>query len=247
MNSLKVKLTEQKFVMGTWCEIPSPEFINVLAKAGLDFVIIDMEHGAVDFSTASKMVMAADADGCAPLIRVAKNDESDILRSLELAPQGVIVPHIQSANDRAAAVKYTKFPPVGQRSLNPFTRAGGYHADKNYTEEQNKKTLLALLVEGEEGIKNLDKIIDDNTDIVYIGTYDISMALGLPNDIKNKKVIAILKKMVTTIKKRNKVAGCMFHDVKELDFFKSIGIQFLCYKVDTSVVFDEFERMKQLL
>src|SRR5579872_3926810 len=106
MKSLKKKLADNEFVIGTWCELPSPEFINVLAKTGLDFVIIDMEHGAVDISVASKLLMAAEADGCSPLIRVAKNDESAILKALEIAPQGIIVPHIATVADRKKAVSY---------------------------------------------------------------------------------------------------------------------------------------------
>lgn len=247
MSLLKTKLANNKFVVGTWCEIPSPELVNVLAKAGLDFVIIDMEHGAMDFATASKMVMAADADQCAPLIRVATNDESPILRALELRPQGIIVPHIQSASDRKKAVTYSMFPPLGQRSLNPFTRAGGYHPQAGYTKEQNTKLLLSLIVEGKEGIENLETIIDKSTDVIYIGTYDISQALGLPNDVTNKRVLSVLKKAVKIIRQKNKVAGCMFHNAEELALFKSLGIQFLCYKVDTGVIFDEFQAIKNLI
>lgn len=243
--SLKKRLENGGMVIGTWCEIPSPEVINILAKSGLDFVIIDMEHGSMDFNLAAKMVMAADADGCAPLIRVPRNDESDILRALEIAPQGIIVPHIESVEDRAKAINYIKFPPVGKRSLNPYTRAGGYRSDIRFTSLENKKTLSALIIEGTNGIKDIEDIIkDDNVDVVYIGTYDISATLGIPGDTKNPRVIETVKKLVKTIRKSGKVAGCLFHNSKELSFFTKIGMQFLCYKVDTSVIFDEFNRIK---
>ncbi len=247
MNKLKEKLSIGKNVLGTWCEIPSPEFINVLAKAGLDFVIIDMEHGTMDFTTASRMVMAAQAEGCSAIIRVSRNGESEILRALEIAPQGIIVPHIESPADTTKALSYTKFPPVGTRSYNPFTRAGGYHTSAENPKEQNTDVLLSLIVEGKKGIHNLEKIVDENVDSIYIGTYDISMALGIPGDVKNKKVTKTLEKMVKTITRKGKVAGCMFHDENELTYFKSIGIQFLCYKADTSVIFDEFQKIRSLL
>lgn len=247
MESLKKKLNDNKFVLGTWCEIPSPEFINVLAKAGMDFVIIDMEHGAIDITTASKMIMAAEADGCSPLIRVSRNDEITILKALEIAPQGIIVPHIESIADRKKAVSNTKFSPQGKRSLNPFTRAGGYHSYSSYTDDQNKNILLSLLIESKNGINDIDKIIDENIDLIYIGTYDISLALGIPGDVSNKKVTTVIEKIVKAIRKKGKAAGCMFHNEQELIYFKKIGIQFLCYKVDTAVVYDEFHRVKTLL
>lgn len=242
---LKEKLEKGKFVLGTWCEIPSPELTNVLAKAGLDFIIIDMEHGVMDFTTCSRMVIAAEVEGCSPLVRVCRNDESDILRALETAPEGVIIPHIESVEDRDRAINYIKFSPAGKRSLNPYTRAGGYHCSKDFTRQQNKNLFCGLIVEGKNGILALEKILDNKeVDLIYIGTYDISLALGIPGDTGNKKVIQTLIQMVKLIRSKNKIAGCMFHTDKELRLFKKMGVQFLCYKVDTGVIFDSFSKIK---
>lgn len=246
--SLKEKMFSGKTVLGTWCEIPSPEFINVLAKAGLDFVIIDMEHGAMDFEKAGKMVMAAEAEGCSSIIRVPMNNESMILRALEVACEGVIVPHIESAAERKRVVNAIKFPPVGNRSLNPYTRAGGYRSRPGFTQEENGKTVAAILVEGIGGIKNIKQIVDDPyLDIVYMGSYDISAALGCPGETKNPKVIATLKRLTKVITGKKKIAGCLFHNQEDLAFFKEIGVKFLCYKVDTAIVFDEVLRVRRLL
>lgn len=248
VTKLKDKLYSGKTVLGTWCEVPSPEFINVLARAGMDFVIIDMEHGAMDYTTAGRMVMAAEAEGCGSIIRVPDNTESAILRALEVAPDGVIVPHIQTVRERKHAISCMKFPPYGIRSLNPFVRAGGYHLEKNFTENQNKKTIAAILVEGISGIRDIAKIADDPMlDLIYMGSYDISLALGVPGDTNNPKVIKTLKSMAKVINRKKKIAGCMFHDKEDLMFFKEIGVNFLCYKVDTSIVFDEVARIRKLI
>lgn len=246
--SLKKKLSSGKTVLGTWCEIPSPEFINVLAKGGLDFVIIDMEHGSCDYEQAGKMVMAAQAEGCSPIIRVPTNNESAILRALEVDAEGVIVPHIESAQERKRVVDAIKFPPIGIRSLNPYVRAGGYRSTPNFTREQNKRTLSAILVESLQGIENIAEIIDDDyLDIIYMGSYDISAALGVPGETKHTKVTETLEKMTKMITKKKKVAACLFHGSDDLRFFKKIGVKFLCYKVDTAIVFDEIQRVRKLL
>lgn len=245
---LKSKLKSGKTVLGTWCEIPSPEFINVLAKAGLDFVITDMEHGAIDYETAGKMVMAAEVEGCSSIIRVPQNTESAILRALEVKPEGVIVPHIENASDRKKVINSIKFAPVGNRSLNPYVRAGGYKSRLNFTKEENTRTLSAILVESQEGIKNIESILDDkNLDLVYLGNYDISVALNCPGDTGNPKVIDTLKRLTKIVTGKKKIAGTMFHNKEELNLFKSFGIQFLCYKVDTSIVFDEIEKIRKLV
>lgn len=246
-QSIKGKLKRGEKVIGTWCEIPSPEVTNILAKAGLDFVIIDMEHGSMDFNLAARMVMAAEADNCSPLIRVSRNNDSDILRALETAAEGIIVPHIESLEDRIKAINYAKYPPIGERSLNPYTRAGGYRSYKNFTKEQNENTLVGLIIEGKEGIKNIEKLIDDkNVDLVYIGTYDISAMLGIPGNTKHPLVFETLKKLIKIVRKKHKAVGCLFHDAEELKVFQKIGIQFLTYKVDTSIMFDEVKHLMDI-
>lgn len=244
--TLKEKLYKGMSVIGTWCELPSPEVVNVLAKAGLDFVIIDMEHGPMDYIVASQMILAAESDRCSPLIRVSRNDESDILRALEISPKGIIVPHVESIEDRKKAISYIKFSPLGIRSFNPYTRAGSYQSSKDFTKKQNEDILSILIVEGKKGISQLNEIIDDKSvDVVYIGAYDLSVSLGIPGDTKNIKIINMLEDTVRKAKKKNKVVGYMFHDKEEYLLLKKLGIQFLCYKVDTSVILDSFKKITE--
>lgn len=240
-RSLKNRLKKKELVLGTWCVLPSASVINVLAKAGLDFVIFDMEHGPMDFHLVYGMIMAAEVDGCEAIVRVSNNNESEILRVLDSGASGVMVPHIESVKDREKAISYIKYPPIGIRGFSPYTRAGGYTSRKEHTMAENRKTVSAIIIEGIEGIKNIERIIDDKElDIVYIGTYDLSVALGVPGDVKNQKVMKTLEKCVEKIINKNKAAGTLFHTLDELKYFKDLGMQLLCYKVDASVLFDEY-------
>jgi 4-hydroxy-2-oxoheptanedioate aldolase len=246
---IKQKMKDGKFVLGTWCVLPSASVINVIAKAGLDFVIIDMEHGPMDYKTAQEMIMAAESEGCEAIIRVPRNDESDTLRALDIGASGIIVPHIENVGDRRNAVSYSKFSPVGNRGFNPYIRAGQYHGvSHTYFEEQNKRILLCIILEGINALKNLEHIISDpEIDAVYIGTYDLSVALGVPGDVSNKKVIKALEASVIRIRDKGKSAGCMVHNVDDLKRFKEIGIQFITYKVDTAIIYESFSEMKREL
>ena len=240
-ESLKQRLKKGEYVLGTWCILPSPEVVNVLAKAGLDFVLIDMEHGPADYKTALMMTMAAQAEGCEAIIRVGQNNESDVLKALDIGADGVIVPHIENSADRKRAISYIKYPPIGVRGFSPYARAGSYTSRPGHTIIENKLTISGIIVEGEEGIKNLDEIIDDkNLDIVYIGVYDLSAVLKIPGQVNNPQIHKLLKECVGKIRKKGKIAGALFHSKEELRFFKKIGIQLLCYKVDTSVLFDSY-------
>ena len=83
-NILKKKLVNGEVVVGTWCIMPSSSAVNVIAASGIDFLIIDMEHGPPEFSLAEDMIRAAESELCSPLIRVPKNDKSNILRAFSM-------------------------------------------------------------------------------------------------------------------------------------------------------------------
>jgi len=244
---LKESLKKGCFVLGTWCDLPSPAVVNVLAKAKLDFVIIDMEHGPMDYRVAQEMVMAAECEETEALVRVPRLDESDILHALDIGATGVIVPHIESVEDRKKAVAYSKFYPIGKRGFNPYVRSGGYcKANREYFRNQNEKTILGLMLEGAGALKEIDAIIDDPcVDLIYIGTYDLSLALGLAGDAGHPKVLKELEKATAKIIKAKKSAGCMIHNFSDLEKFKNSGIQFITYKVDSAIIYDAVSGIKR--
>ncbi|NLE90943.1 MAG: aldolase [Elusimicrobia bacterium] len=244
---LKDELRKGSFVLGTWCDLPSPAVVNVLTKAGLDFVIIDMEHGPMDYKIAQEMVMAAECEGKEALVRVSHLCESEVLRVLDIGASGIIIPHIESVGDRKKAVSYTKFPPLGQRGFNPYVRSGSYHKAKaDYFSEQNKKVILGLILEGKKALKDLTKIIDDSyVDLIYLGTYDLSLSLGLSGDVGHPKLLRELEKAVKKIIKAKKSVGCMIHNPADLRKFKDLGIRFITYKVDTAIVYDSVAEIKR--
>jgi 4-hydroxy-2-oxoheptanedioate aldolase len=242
--NLKEKLKKGQSVIGTWCILPSPQLVNVLAKAGLDFILIDMEHAPTGFETAQLMIEAAESEGCEAIIRVPNNDEIGVLRALDIGASGVIVPHIESVIDRENAMSYIKYPPVGIRGFSPYTKTGHYHSRPEHTKIENDKTLSGIIVEGMSGIKDYEKIIDDPAlDLVYLGAYDLSVALGIPGDVNNPKIKEMQKFCTEKAREKNKAAGGIFHSETDLAYFKKIGVQFLCYKVDTSIIYDEISSM----
>lgn len=247
--TIKKRLAMGEYVIGTWCDIPSSSLVNVIAKAGMDFVIIDMEHGSVDFRVAQDMIFAAEAENCEAIIRVASNNESHILRSLDIGCSGIIVPHIESLQDKNKVIEYSKFYPDGNRGFNPFVRSGNYNSkNSKYFQEENEKNIIALILEGKEGLKNLEEIVEDkNVDIIYIGVYDLSISLGVPGEVKSEIVMEALKNAVHVIKKAGKYVGAMIHNKEDLNLFKKLGIQWLVYKVDTSVVYDSYSIIKKEL
>jgi len=245
--SIKEKLKNNEQVFGTWCIIPSPEVVNIMAKAGLDFVIVDFEHSPVDFITAQKMIMAAKAEGKDAVVRVGRLEETEILRVLDIGPDGIIIPHIASVEDAQKALNYIKYPPKGVRGYSPYTRSGGYSVQPNYTSNENDRVAVGIIVEGEDGIKNLPEIVKiEDIDIVYLGAYDISSILGLPGQINHPKVKELLEKCIADCQKANKTVGCLFHTEEDYKYFTNLNVNFLVYKVDSAVLYNGFEFIRKI-
>lgn len=245
-ETLKEKVKKGQVVMGTWCVIPSEHTANIIAKAGLDFVIIDMEHGAMDFEKALSMTMAVQAEGCSSIIRVPYLGESPILRALELGADGIIVPHIESGKDARDVARYSKYHPLGSRGFSPYTRSGCYHSSQEHTARENERVLTAIMVENPKSVEDIEAIISDPAiDAVYIGTYDVSCALGIPGQVNDRRVMELLKESVKRIRKAGKAAACMGNSKEEIEALKEMGVQILLYGVDAFFMYDSYDRMRK--
>ncbi|MBN2735032.1 MAG: hypothetical protein JXQ82_09280 [Methanomicrobiaceae archaeon] len=247
-NDLKNRLKEGDVVAGPWCVLPSPDLIEIIGRTGMDFAILDMEHGPHSIQSLVNMVRAADACGCAPIVRVAKNDEALILHALDIGATGVIVPHIESCEDAYKAISYAKYHPLGNRGFSPYTRAGGYSPKdlKNHTYEQNNRTVLGLLLEGIEGINNLDEIlaikgISDKIDFIYIGAYDLSQAVGHPGEIDHPQVRNHLKTCINKIKKSGIApGGYVAKNGDDMKWMCDLGMQIITLLPDCTLIYDAF-------
>jgi len=202
-----------------------------------------MEHGPFSIDIAENCVRALDSEKCCPVIRVPKNDEAYIVNALDVGAHGIIVPHVDSVEDAKKAISHIKYHPIGNRGFTPYTRAGGYSKDniEKHAETENKETMTILIIEGKKGIENLDKILEiDNIDVIYIGQYDLSQAIGMPGKVTHPKVIDFMKQNVDKIKAKGVAAGTLAHDLEELERFKKLGFQFITYFVDCAVLYHSY-------
>ncbi len=245
--SIKDRLKNKEQMFGTWCIIPSMEVVNVLCKSGLDFVLIDFEHSPVDFTIAQRMVMAAHSENKYAISRVGKLEEVEILKSLDIASDGVIVPHIETLADVNKCLEYIKYYPQGNRGYSPYTYAGGYCVQKNYTEEANRNILFGIIIENKKGIDNLDEILTSrDLDLVYLGAYDISISLGVAGQINHPKVVEVLDYCIQKIQAAGKISGAMYHTQADYEKFSKQGVNFLVYKVDSLIINEGLEQVRSV-
>lgn len=238
-NYIQEKLRAGETVIGTWSVIPSPTVTDIMASAGLDFIIVDGEHGPITFETAQQMVITCESRQVSPMMRVGNVCEADILRALDIGVHGIQVPNISNVNEIHKIIEFAKFPPIGNRGYSPFTRAGGYSLENASTlpERANNNTLIGINVEGKEAIEKIDSILSiEGLDVVFIGLFDLSKALGIPGRVTDKSVTDYLRKLTVKINESGKYPGTIATNSEQIKTYTAMGIKYLVYLVDCDMV-----------
>ena len=243
-NFLKEKLMRGKAVVGTWMIIPSAKVSDIIASSGLDFLIIDSEHGPINFETAELMAIACENNSASPVMRVSGVQEGEILKALDIGVHCVQIPNVTTTEQAKQAISFAKYPPVGNRGFSPFTRVGQYtsvHA-KELTQRTNENVLVAMHIEGKEAADNIDGILNvKELDIVFIGLYDISKSLGISGDIDNHKVMKILRETSKKINDAGKYPGSIVTSTEQMKRFIDDGIKYITFSVDCEIIKNNYK------
>ena len=236
---LKQKLQKGEPVFGIWCVIPSGTVMEIIASAGFDFVIIDMEHGPLGFETAEEMVRAAQSEGVSPLIRIGQINEEYILKALDIGAAGILTAHVGSKEEALEVVSLSKYYPDGKRGFSPYTRAGGYSGGDivQHSVLQNDRTIAGVIVEGATGVADFDDILSTpNLDLVYVGAYDLSQSLGMPGQVGHPQVRKAMETCMDKARTKGVAAGgYVAKNVADIQWMIGIGMQFITYLPDCTL------------
>lgn len=181
MDRLKYRLahTEDRVALHI-ATIPSPVVTQAMAAAGADGIIIDLEHGAVDYGTAQAMIAATAGTRCSPLVRIAKNDPAQVKRALDLGAEGICFPLIRTAQDAKDAVAAMRYPPRGVRGFGPFIAQSYWRSDLTTFRKDTEDSLVTmLLIETRDAVENIEEICAvEGIDILVTAMFDLTTDLG---------------------------------------------------------------------
>lgn len=192
--------------LGTWSQIRSEECVDMLGAAGLDFTVVDCEHGAFGIETAEKLFRSCDANGLVPLVRLPSADPVFAGRALDAGAAGLVVPGIESADQLARLVAATRFAPEGTRGACPCVRAGGHFIRdwRGYTDSQARTTGTIALVETSAGLDAIHEICAvPGLAALMLGPFDLSVSLGFAGDYRHATVQAALDRMLAAARLHN--------------------------------------------
>jgi 4-hydroxy-2-oxoheptanedioate aldolase len=206
-SPIKKLIREGKPVVGMTVSVPSADVALQAARAGFDFIWIEMEHSPVTLESARNMILATQSTPLIPIIRVPVNERWTAKRALDAGALGVVFPFTSTPELARQAVAACKYPPLGNRGAGPglatmrWPAPGGYHtfADNN--------ALVIIIIEEKPAVDNIDAILDvKGIDVVFIGVNDLSFSYGARGQ-QTPEVKAAIAKVVAAAKKRGLPVG----------------------------------------
>ncbi len=196
-NEVKRKLKEKGKVSAAWLHMASSISAEIMANAGFDVLVIDVEHSPVDYQTVLSMCQAIKSTGAAPFARAPWNDLVALKRILDCGVTGVSVPYVNTKEEAIDAVSRCKYPPYGVRGIAGSPRAAGYGMNRGqYLNRANDENLVMVAIETPTGIDNLPGIMEiEELDGIFIGPMDLSTSMGKMGQITSPEVQAAIKRI----------------------------------------------------
>ncbi len=209
-NHVKEKVLRGEPAIGAALGFPSPELVDLCGWLGFEWIFIDAEHGPIGWPECQAIARACDAHGMSSIVRVPKLDHSLIAKYLETGVLGVAVPHINTAEQAEAVVRYARYAPLGQRGCDAgSSRSSAYgvvEPASNYFARSNREVLVAIWVEEVEGMKNLAEIVQvPGVDAIHFGPGDLALSMGHPGQPEHPEVQEALQEGVRVVKGAGKV------------------------------------------
>ena len=238
-NRVLEKLRQGQPVLGTITHLKSPAAVEALGAAGLDYVMLDMEHCPMDWGDVQSAVTAADAAGLEPFVRVPEGSRSAVLHALDLGAKGIIVPCIERVEQVEALISYAKFRPLGDRGY-CMTRDGkwGYAAAyaeglSGYMAESNAQTLLIPQCETVSCLEHIEEIAAlPGVDGILIGPYDLSIAMGLEGQFDHPDFRAAVARIRSACKAQGKMSMIFVGSTEDMVRRLDEGFDNILYGLD---------------
>ena len=249
-RALKNKLRNRQRAFGGWVSYPDPAITETFARAGFDFIAIDMEHTTISLEQAKHIITSCHAEGTLCLPRPVSHSNDIVKPLLEAGADGMIIQMVETPEQVKILIDNIKFPPVGRRSYG-VNRAHGYGFDfDRYITEWNESSSFILQIESINGVNNIDRLLDfPEVDGVMIGPYDISGSLGVPGQLNNPKVRDAAKRVIEACARHKKSCCTQVSEVTAAavsDVFDQ-GFTFVILGSDLFVLWKWAEQMRGIV
>lgn len=233
--------------IGTFFELGGRGAMEALCRTGLDYVIIDTEHGCFSEETTADLICAAENRGLKPYVRIGDVRRPYVLRMIDIGARGLIVPNIRSVEEVKELVANAKFPPVGNRGYCP-NRTCGWGADAwvtdvfSYMEECNQRVRVYPQCETAEALEQIEEIAALNgVDGIFVGPCDLSISLGIPLEFTNPILTEAIERILKACKNKGKESIIFCSSVENAKIWLEKGFDSIAYSLDASILIQAFK------
>lgn len=241
-NPVKAKLASGDTAFGTMIfEFLSPGLPQILAGAGAEFILYDMEHSGFGLPEMKQQFALCRGLGLVPLVRPPGKDYQYAARLLDLGAMGLMFQMVESAEEAAKLVSWTRYPPQGVRGA----MFGGAHDDygtggiADTMAKAHERTMILALIETAKGLANVEEIMAvPGIDVAHLGHADLSLSLGIPGDFAHPKLQQAIDRLLAACQKHNKPAACLAANIATGRDWMARGFKMVSYSYDIGLMAD---------
>ena len=240
-NLVKKLYRENKPAFGTWLTLcPHPRAVKIMAAAGFDFLLLEMEHTDFTLREIGILAMVARECGIVPIVRPpGVSNPHDLTRALDAGAQGLLLPNIETAEQIESILWAVRYHPLGARPMN----LKGPHTDyvaaspAEIIEHLNRETMFVIMIETRKAIDNLNEILDvPGIDAVMIGPDDLSQDLGIPGDLQNPLLFEAYERIFAVCREKGIPYGLSAQSPEQAGTWLEKGAMWIPYQNDAAMV-----------
>ncbi len=232
-NTALAKWRAGEQTIGGWLSLANTHSAEVMANAGFDWLCVDLQHGLIDYTDLRNMLPAISTTGVTPIVRVAGNDPTAIMKCLDVGAMGIIVPMVNNRAEAERAIAACRYPPQGMRSFGPIRAA--MVSGRGYVDEANDEIACIAMIETKDGLENLESIVTTpGLGGVYIGPSDLALAIDLParGDTDDPKHLATVDRILQCCKKHKVPVGIHTGGIAYTQIRLAAGFNFVTLNSD---------------
>ena len=238
MKNLKEKIYAGETVHGCWINLGSLVSAEIVGRAGFDWVLIDLEHGAGDVMVMYQQLQVLEDAGSAVIVRTDELSRHKVQRILDAGARGIMFPQLQQEEEALLAMRSMYYPPKGIRGMAKMVRATSFgKKSDDYISSLEKNLICIVQIETIEAVKNIHAIAAvPNVDVLFVGPNDLSLALGIFGQLHHPEYQQAIKAVAGAARDHGKVAGVLLQESGEYPMYAELGYRFLACGADATFV-----------
>jgi 4-hydroxy-2-oxoheptanedioate aldolase len=228
-SDLRRRVLAGEPTVGLFLGLGSASAAEIVARAGYDWTIVDLEHGAGTESELLGQLLAIQATPTAAVVRVVSAERMRVGRVLDLGADGLMIPRLETVADVTDTVSWMRYPPAGIRGVAGGTRGAGYGTVPHpQLHTLNERILGVFQVESPVAVDAADEMAAvDGVDVLFVGPADLSHSMGIPGAFTDPAFLAALDRVAAAAKAHGKGAGILLRDVSEVPAYRARGYDFI--------------------